>query len=226
MSDPLQRLAAFQQADSFFPSGVVSFSWGLETLCGSGRVQDSADVAAFVSGQLQGRWASFDRAALVASYRAADDHDGVTEVDQLVEAATLSLEMREGSRHSGMALLSVHDRLATPGAADYKARVLSGVAPGHATPVQGLLWRARDITEDDAVLISAHGLCISLIGAALRLGVIGHVDAQKILASVHPDIVAILRCPPPPLLGLRAFVPEAEIAVMRHENESARLFAN
>ena len=54
-------LATLQHADSFFPSGAVSFSWGLEALRADGLVQSADDVALFAAGQLRHRWATADR---------------------------------------------------------------------------------------------------------------------------------------------------------------------
>ena len=63
MSAAADQLALLQHGDSFFPSGAVSFSWGLETLAEDGRVATAADVAAFLEGQLRWRWATCDRGA-------------------------------------------------------------------------------------------------------------------------------------------------------------------
>ena len=52
MSDVADALAVLQFGDSFFPSGAVSFSWGLEGLSDSGVVTDADAVRAFVIGQL------------------------------------------------------------------------------------------------------------------------------------------------------------------------------
>ena len=53
MSDVGQALAVLQFGDSFFPSGAVSFSWGLEGLSDNGVVTDADAVRAFVIGQLR-----------------------------------------------------------------------------------------------------------------------------------------------------------------------------
>jgi len=50
MSDVADTLAVLQFGDSFFPSGAVSFSWGLEGLFDSGVVTDADAVSAFVIG--------------------------------------------------------------------------------------------------------------------------------------------------------------------------------
>ncbi len=226
MAEARQLLAALRHGDSFFPSGAASFSWGLETLRAEGRVVSEADVHAFVVGQLRHRWATAERPALAAAHRARGDLDAVAAVDGEVEALALAREMREGSRRSGGALLQVHAALGTPGAADYRRRVASGAAFGHAPVVQGLVWGAAGLDEDGAAIVSAHGLSVALLGAALRLGLVGHVACQRILAQLHETIAPLLAEAPPPMRRCRAFTPAAEIAMMRHETGGARLFAN
>ena len=77
MSDVADALAVLQFGDSFFPSGAVSFSWGLEGLSDSGVVTGADEVRAFVIGQLRARWAEFDRPVVVAAHRARMDLDEV-----------------------------------------------------------------------------------------------------------------------------------------------------
>jgi urease accessory protein len=219
-------LALLQYGDSFFPTGAASLSWGTETLSQSGRIADAGSMEVFVRGQIRGRWASFDRPALTAAHRAGADLDRVGHVDELVEGQSLALGMRQGSKRAGAAMLGVHQRLGTVGAAAYVARIRIGKAHGHAAVMQGLLWRAVGMTEEEALLLSAHTSCVGLLGAAIRLGIIGHIDAQRSLTRLHREIVTVLATACPDLDSMGAFVPEAEIAVMRHEVSAPRLFAN
>ena len=225
MDDHAALLASLQHGDSFFPSGAVSFSWGLETLQAEGRVTTVDEVAAFVEDQLRNRWATFDRPALAGAYQSAGDLEEVSRIDYLVEAQTLAAELRAGSRRQGAALLSVHEKLGTEGATAYRARISAGEALGHACVVQGLVWRGTGMTLPAAEAVSAHGLSVGLLGAALRLGMIGHLDAQCCLQGLRDVIARILTQKRLAPTDLRAFTPEADIAVMRHETADSRLFA-
>ena len=225
MDEPSDLLAALQHGDSFFPSGAMSFSWGLETLQADGRVVTAAHVAAFVADQLRHRWATFDRLALASAHRAAGDLEEVRRIDELVEAQTLAAELRTGSRRVGGALLAVHEKLGTTGAAPYRALVRAGEAPGHAAVVQGLVWRGAGLSLAAAEAVSAHGLAVGLVGAALRLGIIGHVEAQRSLQALRGEIAGLLSAQAPGAAAMHAFTPAADIAVMRHETAESRLFA-
>ena len=226
MQSPGERLALLQHGDSFFPSGAISFSFGLETLSEDRRIDSAAAVASFLKGQLQARWATFDRGALVTAYRAAPDAPAIARVDTLLEAATLATELREGSRRAGRALLKVHADLGTAGAGAYRALVAKGEAPGHTAAVQGLVWRGAGLDVTAAEALSAHTFATGILGAAIRLGLLGHIGAQRILQDARDLVVRLLHEPAPGVEGLCASTPEAEIAVMRHETAATRLFAN
>jgi len=219
-------LAALQYADSFFPAGGIAFSWGLETLRADGLATGMADVRAVVLAQLSMRWASCDRAVLHAAYSAGDDDDALVSADRACEAMSLAREWREASRRLGVAQLTVHAALGEAAAARYLARTRACEAPGHLPVVQGLLARAWGFDLGTAEAMSAYAVAVSIAGAGLRLGLIGHLDAQRVLRAARDALASLLAAPPPPLDEVWTGGPMLELAVMRHETGSARLFAN
>jgi urease accessory protein len=58
------------------------------------------------------------------------------------------------------------------------------------------------------------------------MGMIGHLDAQKVLLRIRPVLVDLLENAADPDSELHAYAPHVEIAAMRHENQDGRLFAN
>jgi urease accessory protein len=226
MSNLQSLLGALQHADSFFPGGGVAFSGGLETLQADREVTSTQQLEEFVEGQLRHRWALCDASALVAAHGANGNLERLAEVDAMFDAMTLAMELREGSKRAGTSLLTVHAKLGTPGAAEYRASIAGGNAFGHLPIVQGLVWCATGMTSDDCRAVSAHTLCTGLIGAALRLGMIGHLDAQKILLQVRPVVADLLRSSVSDVDEMCAYMPATEIAAMRHEVQDSRLFAS
>ena len=219
-------LATLQNADSFFPGGGIAFSWGMEALITDRQVQGAEQLAGCIAGQLEQRWAVCDRPALIAAFRADAQMDRVAGIDRELEALTLAAELREGSKRAGTALLTVHERIGTPGAADYRAALRSGRALGHLPVVQGVVWRGAGMDETAAQAASAHTFCVALVGAALRLGTIGHLEGQSILLGLRAGIAGLIAAPVAPVDAMYACTPAAEIAAMRHEVQSSRLFAN
>jgi urease accessory protein len=226
LDSPSALLATLQHADSFFPAGGVAFSWGLEGLVTDGMLRAERDLSGLVVGHMRQRWAVFDRGVLVAAYEAACDLDAVAATDRRVDAMILARELREGSRRAGASLLSVHERLGTPGSAAYRTMCRAGLAPGHQPIVQGLVWRGAGMTLEQAQVVSAHTFCVSLLGALLRLGTIGHLAAQETLTAARATTAQLLQRSVPPLEECYTYTPLTEIAAMRHEVQSARLFAN
>ena len=145
MSDVAEALAILQFGDSFFPSGSVSFSWGLEGLCDSGVVDGADTVRAFVIGQLRARWAEFDRPVVVAAHRLRMSLAEVAAIDNQVEMQTPCAELRSASRRMGDAMLSVFARLGIADAGTYRAMVKRGDTFGHLAAMQGYLWGARGL---------------------------------------------------------------------------------
>jgi urease accessory protein len=226
MNDDATLLTALQYADSFFPSGGTAFSWGLEALCADRQVASADDVRRFLEGQLRHRWAICDRLFLVAAHRAGKDLDAVAALDRVLEAMTLPRELREGATRAGGALLGIHERLGTAGASEYRGRVRAGQAPGHLPVVQGLLLAGVGLDERIASTVSAHALAVSVVSAALRLSVITHVDAQRILTAVRRLLAELLAEPVLDVAQAAVYTPVTDVAAMRHESQTARLFAN
>ncbi len=226
MADPQSMLSVLQHADSFFPGGTTASSFGLEALVQDQLVHTHSEVEAFVQAQLRFRWARFDRPVLVAASQAANDLDRLTQVDLLVDAQSLCEEARTASCRTGKALLGVHVKLKTRGAQGYQQRINDSGAVGHHSVVQGLTWTQSGLTASSIEMMSAHMFCVGLAGAALRLGLIGHIGAQTILTNTRSVAAGILSRPPEGLDSLSTFAPQQEIAMMRHETMSHRLFIN
>ena len=161
-------LAALQFGDSFFPSGAVSFSLGLETLYADGIVVDAATLEEFLTDQVTDRWATSERAFLAAAHRTCPDWPAVAEIDALQEAMALPRELREGSRKGGAALLGVHARMETPGAQAYRARLRAGEAHGHLAVVQGVVLAGSGLDLARAEAVSLHGLCATISGGGAQ----------------------------------------------------------
>lgn len=219
-------LTLLQHGDSFFPSGAVSFSWGLEMLKDDHLVTSREGVEQFVKNQLGERWVSFDRAVLAHTYDCADNNEKVTNIDHLVECMTLPSELREGSKRLGAALCATYSKLGVAQAKQYQIYIFEKTAYGHLPVVQALIWKSIGLDKNSALTLSAYNLCIAVFGAALRLGLVGHIDCQHSLTKLRTLISEYIALPLPTLEKIHAFTPYADIASMRHENASTRLFAN
>ena len=158
------------------------------------------------------------------SHRAAGELEKIAVVDAELEALSLARELRVVSQRAGRALLRVHARLGTPRAADYLEWVKTGQAWSHLPVVQGLVWRGVGLDVEQASLLSGHLQSVAFVSAAIRLGFVSHIQAQLIVQRIRPTLTALLAAPLPE--SLSSFTPVADIAMMRHETQATRLFAN
>jgi urease accessory protein len=226
VTDPAALLVALQLGDSFFPSGMATCSFGLEGLRANGRLETPADVEELIAVQLEERWAPSDRVALLHAHAAAGNLDAVAHADHLLDRSIWAESLRFAGRRMGRALLAVHRRLGTRHAAAFEARVREGGAVGQASAVQGLLAQASGLSAEETVTLAAYGIAAAMVSAALRLGAIGHIEAQRILLQQRDLIVGLVELPLVPLVEMSAWTPVSEIASMQREAHRGRLFSN
>jgi urease accessory protein len=224
--DGLALLVAFQHVDAIFPSGSFAFSSGLEARAELASELGAFDLDDFITGQIRHRWATSDRIALVRAHRAGGDLDAIADLDTETEASTVSEAFRQASRRNGMALLTAHDRLGTPGASAFRARVRNAAAIGHLPIVQGFCWGALGVEEAVAALMSAYAAASALTSAAVRLHLVGAMAAQAALARALPLIAGEAKAAIGDNAPLASFLPLAEIAAARHGATGSRLFSN
>ena len=224
----LRQLVSLQHADTAFPSGGFAFSNGIEGLASLPQPFDRVALRNFIEAQLSFRWAGTDRRALVHAHRAAGDLERLAAIDRALEEATLAEPFRTASRRGGRALLTTHVRLATPGAAAMTAGVSAHRMLGHLATVQGSLWQALGLSEDDAAAMAGYQAVAGMVSAAVRLGRVGAIEAQGVIRDMLPTLDRLLGVPidiDTPL-KLRSFAPFADIVAMRSAASSARLFSN
>jgi urease accessory protein len=182
--------------------------------------------AAFLTTHMRHRWAEADRVSLVRAHRCADDLAALAALDAEVEASTFADGLRVGSRRNGIALLTTHVRMGTAAAAGYRAMIHAGEAHGHLPVVQGMLWRSLGLDATAAVAVSGYQAAASLATAAIRLGLIGAIEAQIQIAGVLDLIDVASAAPVADDEPIRSFAPLAEIAVCLHGATGQRLFSN
>jgi urease accessory protein len=201
-------------------------------------VRDAETLAQAVEVLLLGRAARGDLPVLLAAHALAADEPGrpapvaaVAALDRRLDTVKLAPEEREGSVRVGRRLLAEGARLFPdrPVAA-YAGAVRAGTSeagPGHAAVAQGLLHAAAGVPARAAALAAAAGLASGTLTAAMRLGLIGHGEAQRLLLAARPWITAAVdRAVAADPADLRPSAPMLDIAVARHERADVRTFAS
>ena len=224
----LNLLSALRQADTAFPSGGFAFSNGLEGLAATGAQLDRAGLSGVLTAVLRHRWATCDRIALALAWRASGDISRLAAIDRAMEAATLPEPLRQGSRRNGAALLAAHVRLETPGAAALQAAMGDNALLGHLPVLQGALWRSSGLDEATALQVSGYTMASGMVSAAVRLGCLGTLAAQRALGDALPLIASLVTIPvaEADLERLAGALPWLDAACARHQTASLRLFAS
>jgi urease accessory protein len=225
-SDVLTLVRLLQVSDTSFPSGGFAFSSGLETLVNEGRISGAADVGLLLAGQVLPRWAGFDRPFLHAAHAAAGDCDRLLDIDRRCHLQSTADRLALASRRVGRALLSVHARIGTPGVAFYRSAIAGPEArdaTGYEPVVQGLVGAGIGLSPALTEAGALHSVVMAFVTAAIRLGRLGALEAQSVLAGLAPAMAAALSAPVQPRPS--AFSPYAEIAALRRNRVHASLFA-
>ncbi len=225
-----QQLVLMQLADSFFPSGAYTLSHGLESLVQAKKITTADDVETFVRLLLCNKVGSTDLVALSYAYRASAQMDlvAVTDIDARLFAQTPIEKTRIAQRQSGRALLRVasktwpHAHLDQLGTQTAKGEIncLHPVVFAVVAQVAGLDQHA-------ALVAFVHGFVTGLLGAAIRLGAIGHLQAQQIRQALNGDMARVCDEAPGILLDeMWSCTPLIDLAQMRQAKLSRRLFAS
>lgn len=230
LSTIAQQLALMQLSDSFFPSGSFTLSHGLESLVQEGQLRSAEDLQIFLRLLLRNKVGTTDVVALIHAYRGStiNDLEAVRTAGAQLFAQTLIEKTRSTQRKSGRALLMVasstwHDSQLETLNQDAAKGEIYCLHP----VVFAVVGRAAGLNEQDTVLAFLHSFVTGLLGAAIRLSVVGHVQAQQVLLQLAPDIEAVYQTAASMSLEqMWSCTPAIDLAQMRHQKLSRRLFAS
>lgn len=225
-----KKLVLMQLADSFFPTGSFTLSHGLEALVQENKVRSIAELLVFIELLLRNKVGTTDVVALLHSYEGCKQNDfaAIVQADRLLFVQTAIAKQRETQRQSGRALLMVasgtwqDERLVKLNQATAQGNMncLHPVIFGAISAIVGL-------EKVDAAISFLHGLVTSILGAAIRLGVLGHLQAQQALSQLASVIEQVwLSATSMSLEQMWSGIPSIEMAQMQHPELNQRLFAN
>ena len=225
-----QQFALMQLADSFFPSGAYTLSHGLESLVQSGRITSTEDIETFIRLLLCNKVGGTDLVALVHAHSASlqDNLMAVGDIDARLFAQTPIEKTRLAQRQSGRALLMVASKTWPHAQLDKLSEQAAKGEINCLHPVVfALVAQVAGLDQQAALVAFVHGFVTGLLGAAIRLGAIGHVNAQRVRVAIAPDMATV--CEQAPLQSLDEMwscTPLIDLAQMRQAKLSRRLFAS
>src|SRR5262245_12813699 len=226
-SGSLARLLQF--GDSMFPIGGFSFSCGLESAVQTGVVNDRVTLQAFARTALE-QAARGDGIALVAAHRAAvsGDLDALVAIDRQVFARKPSDETRTMSTRMGRKFTEIGvEVVGAPLIRRWLARIAEGATPGCYPVALAVNFAAQGLSAREAFLVHHYGVATAILGAALRLMRVSHVDTQAILYDLNMGVeMAYETASAAQLSDMAGFAPLSDILAAVHTKAHVRLFMN
>jgi urease accessory protein len=208
-----------------FPVGAYAYSHGLERAVEAGSVMDRASLAGWIADLVAHGSIGNDLVLVAATWRAiaVSDVKVLHETAELAAALYPSAERKLESVTQGGSFLDAIDaawptdtihrlRTSWPGEVAYPVAV--GVAAaGHGVALDALL---------EAYAVAFVG---NLASAAIRLGVIGQTDAQRLQPELMTTIdAAVTTAATSTLADLGSATWSADLCSMEHETQYTRLF--
>ena len=225
-----QQFVLMQLADSFFPSGSYTLSHGLESLAQAGRVANAEDVETFIRLLLCHKVGGTDLVAIAHTHAAStlNNITDIVNIDAQLFAQTPIEKTRMAQRQSGRALLMVASK--TWPHPQLEALSLE-TAKGNFNCLHPIVFstvaQVAGIEQQATLAAFLHGFVTGILGAAIRLGTLGHLQAQQVRRAVAADMSEVCReAIALSLDEMWSCTPLIDLAQMRQAKLSRRLFAS
>jgi urease accessory protein len=226
--DDISDLSLMQLADSFFPTGLYTMSHGLEALYLQKRVINQEQVRDLIKMYFLQQIGPADCVALANAYGFAEQGsmDEILKVDDAIHKLKLVKSQRDASTRSGKQLIKcVTSFLKDESLAKYSLAAQSSHTPGTYPVSFALAAKSFGIPKRQACLMLFYGFAVSIVGAALRLGILQHFESQQILDEIKPTISKTVdRYITRHYDQMWQFAPHADIIQIHHEKMYSKMF--
>jgi len=225
----IDEISMLQLSDSFFPTGMYTTSNGLEALFYNKKIKGADELRDLIKVYVEHQIGPADCAALGNSYEYTKKSDlqKLIEVDQTIFSMKLIQEVRDASARSGTQLLRCLSSFITDNEVlnGYQGAIKNGQAAGAYPVALGLASNILDIPKKKAGLMMLYSFSVSIVGAALRLGMLQHFDGQRVIHELKPVILeTVKKNIDRPLTSMWQFAPEVDIIQISHERMSSKMF--
>lgn len=211
---------AWQIVDSAFPTGAFAHSSGLEAALQHGEVADAEGLEAFLDAAiLQAGHAVLP--LFNSAYRRPDDYPAL---DREADLFLVNVVANRASRVQGRALATTAARIwPSPSLDELRQRMATSFA--HVAPVAGVTFRALALPLPVAQRITLYGAARGVLAAAVRLGLVGSYEAQRIQAAAAPWLEHVaVQCASLDVDDLEQTAPLIDVLQGGHDRLYSRLF--
>jgi urease accessory protein len=226
-----EDIGLLQLSDSFFPTGMYTMSNGLEALFYGNRksIASPTDLLNLLKVYIENQIGPADCTALGAAYGQVVKNNltKLIEVDSIIFSMKLIEEIRNASSRSGTQLLRCVGSFVTEHSVmnGYLKAISSKKATGVFPVALAVSAHSLGIPRNKAALIMMYGFTVSMVGAALRLGILQHFDGQMIIHQLRNTLVSTIRSNiDRPLTGIWQFAPGIDLIQISHEKMLSKMF--
>jgi urease accessory protein len=181
-ADQSMHWLLWQLADSSFPIGGFAHSSGLEAAWQQGEVRGRDGLLGYLEATLD----QLGRGSVPLLTAAYDAPGRLAEWDQLCDAFTSNHVANRASRTQGRALVFAVRQALQTGNEDPRFRSLGTLEFGHFAPVFGWILGDLGIPREAGVRLFIFMQIRGLLGAAVRLNIVGPMEAQALLHAIGP----------------------------------------
>ena len=222
------EISILQLSDSFFPTGLYATSSGLEALSQTKKLKNK-DISQFITIYLKQVIGPSDCTALGNAYESCKKRDiaSLLHTDESLHYMRIIEETRTASVRSGNQLLKCVSSFTKYKKVlrNYQNAISNGNATGVYPVSLGVATWSLDIPKNKGGLILLYGFAVSVIGAALRLGILQHLESQQIIHELRPVILeSIMKNIERPISNMWQFAPGLDILQMKHETMDSKMF--
>ena len=211
---------AWQVLDSAFPTGLFAHSWGLESMWQHGEIETLEDLRVLTqSAIVQSGYAT------LPFVNAAFDTPGrLEQLDLLADAFLTNAVANRASRIQGRTLIATAARV-WPSDRVLALKVRADSACAHVAPLYGSVFGALGLPLPTTQRIVLHGTVRGVLSAAVRLGIAGTYEAQRIQHACVPTLEHTAHeCAGVSVDDLAQTAPLIDVFQMRHDVLYSRLF--
>jgi urease accessory protein len=156
-----------------------------------------------------------------------EDYSLLLELDATYYCMRLIEETRYASTRSGIQILRCSSSFLDDN--KFVNFFLKNIKEGNAKGVYPVSFAlsciAMNIKKERTALMLVYGFVISVVGAALRLGILQHYEGQQLIHKIKPLILStVLKNINRPYSSMWQFIPQLDIIQMHHEQMDSKMF--
>ncbi|EPI5724205.1 TPA: urease accessory UreF family protein [Enterococcus hirae] len=229
-SEFLNYLDVFQICDSTFPIGSFNHSFGMENYLYNKTIKKNDDFSIWFNNFFNTQFKHGEGLLIKLVYESSGTHNlkKILFYDDVITKSSLAKETRDGNKLIAKQLINILEVLyknKIPMLDKYRNIVLKKEAYGNPAIVFALFSLYKKLSLEEAIFMYSYSVGATIVQNAVRSIPIGQKEGQIILKNLTvslPNLISQIMKLDEDTLG--ANTPGIEIAQIRHESQSFRLF--